>query len=313
MTPPGDVMTKHLLLALALVGCTDFDPGKAPTDDSTSNEALAIHETPTGIAGTFGETTFTSDMANDQVLDMTIKVNGMMITATVDFATGVIETDGYTADTGANTQMTDEDRTSLLALEGALAKLDGELPTTLDKFRSFVATWAEYPSTVDLQSVRLVAETRSWTSLCYAKNSYYPASHDCDTGGWWIDATTLDDVYMNSTGNLGGPDGVAWYFPAAGSYQACSGSLYCSRYSVSVPGAGWYTGVEIDHDTRIEYSYGNCFGACGAGCPGTYQFTVDCVNHDQCVRNGHITSSGYCDDQFTAASDDWANAPDCGP
>ena len=88
--------------------------------------------------------------------------------------------------------------------------------------------------------------------------------------------------------------------------------MSCSRYTVSVPSAGWYTGVEIDHDTRVEYSYGNCYGVCGAGCPGTYQFTVDCVNHDQCVRNGHVLASGYCDDQFSAASDDWASAPNCG-
>jgi hypothetical protein len=160
--------------------------------------------------------------------------------------------------------------------------------------------------------MRLVEENRSWTSLCYAKNSYYPGSHDCNIAGFWDDRTTLDDVWLSSDGNLGGPDGVAWYFPAGGSYQCCSGSSSCSRYSVSIPSAGWYTGVEVDHDTRVEYTYGNCFGVCGAGCPGSYQFTVDCVNHDQCVRNGHITSSGYCDDQFTSASDDWASAPDCG-
>jgi hypothetical protein len=79
-----------------------------------------------------------------------------------------------------------------------------------------------------------------------------------------------------------------------------------------VPSAGWYVGVEVDHDTRVEYSYGNCFGVCGAGCPGSYQYTVDCLNHDTCTRNGHVLASGYCDDQFTAASDDWASAPDCG-
>jgi hypothetical protein len=315
MTPVGDVMTKHLFLVLALAACTDFDPGKAPTMDGTTSttEALDIQKTPTGITGTFGDATFTSELVSDQVLDITLHVNGMVITATVDFATGVLETDGYTAATGENTQMTDEDRASLLSLERALAKLDGTLPMPLDKLRGFVATWAEHPTTVDLQSIHLSAENRSWTSLCWAKNSYYPASHDCNTGGFWIDATTLDDVYMANIGDQGGPDGVAWYFPAGGSYQCCSGSLSCSRYSCSVPSAGWYVGVEVDHDTRVEYAYGNCFGVCGAGCPGTWQYTVDCVNHDQCVRNGHITASGYCDDQFTAASDDWASAPDCGP
>jgi hypothetical protein len=298
-----------LLLALALAACTETADTQKP--EATSEE-LVVTQTEKGVSGSFGTTTFKSEMATDDVLDMQVHINGMVMTALVNFKTGVIEYDGYTEATGENTQMTDEDRAAMLDLERGLATLDGKLPFALDKLRSFVATEAEHPTTVDLQDIRLVEETRSWTSLCYAKNSYYPASHDCDTGGFWIDATTLDDVWLSSTGNLGGPDGVAWYFPAGGTYQACSGSTWCSRYSVSVPSAGWYTGVEVDHDTRVEYSYGNCFGVCGAGCPGTYQFTVDCVNHDQCVRNGHITASGYCDDQFTAASDDWASAPDCG-
>lgn len=303
-------MKNVILLALALAACAESPDTQKP--EAPAADELVVTATDKGVTGTLGETTFKSEMATDDVLDIQVNVNGMVMTALVDFKSGVIEYDGYTAASGENTQMTDEDRAALVHLEAGLAQLQGELPFALDKLRSFVATEAEHPTTVDLQDIRLVEENRSWTSLCYAKNSYYPASHDCDTGGFWIDATTLDNVWLSSTGDLGGPDGVAWYFPSGGSFQACSGSLWCSRYSASVPSAGWYTGVEVDHDTRVEYSYGNCFGVCGAGCPGSYQFTVDCVNHDQCVRNGHITSSGYCDDQFTAASDDWMLAPNCG-
>jgi len=297
-----------LLLALAVAACTE----SADTKLGTTPDDLVINGTDKGVTGSFGDTTFKSEMATDDVLDIQVHINGMVMTSLVDFKTGVIEYDGYTEASGENTQMTDDDRAAMVALEGALAKVKGDVPMVVEKLRGFVATEAEHPTTVDLQDIRFGAENRSWTSLCYAKNSYYPASHDCDTGGFWIDATTLDNVWLSSTGDLGGPDGVAWYFPSGGSYQACSGSSYCSRYSVSIPSAGWYTGVEVDHDTNVEYSYGNCFGVCGAGCPGTYQFTVDCVNHDQCVRNGHVTASGYCDDQFSAASDDWAYAPDCG-
>jgi hypothetical protein len=311
-------MTKHVLLGFALLtsACTDFDPGQAPAEEAATDQALAINETETGVAGSFGDMTFTSEMATDKVLEITIKVNGMMITALVDYTSGVLETDGYAADTGENTQMTEEDRVSLTALEHALAKLgdDEGLPFTLQKLRGFVATWSEHPTTVDMQTMRVSAENRSWTSLCYAKNTYYPASHDCDAAGFWTDKTTLDNVYMSSTGDLGGPDGVAWYFPSGGGFQCCSTAWYgaCSTYTCNVPSAGWYSGIEVAHDTRVEHSYGNCFGACGGGCPGTYQYTVDCVNHDQCVRNGHVVASGYCDDQYASASDDWMSAPDCG-
>jgi hypothetical protein len=300
-------MTKAIAVALVLAACAD-----SPQTQKPDVEELVMTGTDTSVTGSYGATTFSAEMATSDVLDMKVTVNGMVITALVDFKSGVIEYDGYTAATGDSTQMTDDDRTALLDLETAFAQLEGQQPFAVEKLRGFVATWAEHPSTVPLQDMRLVEENRSWTSLCYAKNSYYPASHDCNIGGFWIDATSLDNVWLSSDGNLGGPDGVAWYFPGGGSYQCCSGSSSCSRYSCSIPSAGWYVGVEVDHDTRVEYSYGNCFGVCGAGCPGTYQFTVDCVNHDQCVRNGHITSSGYCDDQFSSASDDWASAPDCG-
>jgi hypothetical protein len=302
-------MTKAIAVALVLAACAESpqQPSRSPDADE-----LIITGTDTGITGSYGTTTFSSELPSPTVLDMKVTVNGMVITALVDFNSGVIEYDGYTAATGDTTQMTDDDRAALVDLEAAFAQLEGDQPVAVTKLRGFVATWAEHPTTVPLQDMRLVEENRSWTSLCYAKNSYYPGSHDCDSGGFWTDQTTLDNVWLSSTGDLGGPDGVAWYFPGGGSYQCCSGSWSCSRYSCSVPSAGWYVGVEVDHDTRVEYSYGNCFGVCGAGCPGTYQYTVDCLNHDTCTRNGHVLASGYCDDQFSAASDDWASAPDCG-
>src|SRR5687768_7730033 len=96
-----------LAIALATAACTDFDPGQVPAEEVTDTEqALAIHETEKGIAGTFGDTTFKSEMATEKVLEITLRVNGMMITALVDYETGVNEYDGYAADTGENTQMT---------------------------------------------------------------------------------------------------------------------------------------------------------------------------------------------------------------
>ena len=59
-----------------------------------------------------------------------------------------------------------------------------------------------------------------------------------------------------------------------------------------------------------------CLGRCGVGCvqsePQTRkrQYTQQCFNHDLCA--GYFgTSFGYCSDEFTAASDDYLNAPNC--
>lgn len=59
-----------------------------------------------------------------------------------------------------------------------------------------------------------------------------------------------------------------------------------------------------------------CLGRCGVGCIQSEpqarkrQYTQQCFNHDLCV--GHFGSTlGYCSDEFTAASDDYLNAPNC--
>ena len=61
-----------------------------------------------------------------------------------------------------------------------------------------------------------------------------------------------------------------------------------------------------------------CLGRCGAGCVQTSvsqtkkrQYTQQCFNHDLCA--GFFgTSFGACSDEFTAASDGYLNAPNCG-
>ncbi len=59
-----------------------------------------------------------------------------------------------------------------------------------------------------------------------------------------------------------------------------------------------------------------CLGRCGVGCVQSEpqvrkrQYTQQCFNHDLCV--GHFgTTLGFCSDEFTAASDDYLNAPNC--
>lgn len=59
-----------------------------------------------------------------------------------------------------------------------------------------------------------------------------------------------------------------------------------------------------------------CLGRCGVGCvqsePQTRkrQYTQQCFNHDLCT--GFFgTVLGQCSDEFTAASDDYLNAPNC--
>ena len=65
---------------------------------------------------------------------------------------------------------------------------------------------------------------------------------------------------------------------------------------------GWTT-TPYNHAVQPS-EYGDCYGRCGSDCGSGTVYSVDCVNHDSCVRNGHAVASAYCDDEFTACVDD---------
>src|SRR3569623_2742892 len=109
--------TAKRLLALAVAACTE----SADTKLGTTPDDRVFIGTDKGGTGSFGDTTFKSEMATDDVLDIQVHINGMVMTSLVDFKTGVIEYDGYTEASGENTQMTDDDRAAMVALAGALA------------------------------------------------------------------------------------------------------------------------------------------------------------------------------------------------
>lgn len=274
------------VVAVAMVGCSGAgEPG-------SSTGALDIRDTETGIAGSYessedlGRVDFTSEFVDTNVLDIGLELHGLSITALVDYDSGVIEYDGFTTSTGAATQIMDDDRALIAELARALDALGTDVPEVTQHLRSFASTWSEFPTTLDPQFQVLMDEERGWTSLCGRLNTYYRAGHDCSTGGWWADNTTVDGAYLSMHGAGSCSDGTFF----AGSSWSC---------------------YEPNHSTSVENAYGNCFGRCGAGCGGSTQFTVDCHNHDECVRFGHDTASWWCDDQFTSASDDWSFAPNC--
>lgn len=320
-------MFRHALLALALVsvaGCALQTQDQS--EEGTAKKGLEMTESYSQLTGRFvaaaGEVvTLDAKMVGEHRFEIVVRLNGMVITEVADGEAGVIEFDGFSTATGEDTQMGDPDRRLLLELTQELSQLGPNVGRMVDATRRFVGMWAEYPDTLPLQGIKLAEANRSWTSLCAYEGTYYRASHDCQYGGWWTDSTTLGNDtpgggYLSLHGDLGGQDGTRFWIPAAGTYTICVNSgVSCDDQSKYFGYTGWNNAEEISHDTRIEYAYGNCFGVCGAGCDGS-DFTVDCQNHDQCVRNGHYTTSGYCDDQFAACTDDalptWlGGAPNC--
>jgi len=282
-----------VLTAALACGCNETP---SPNVDDDPPQGLEMHQVQGGVEGTYdaGKTAggegvfkFSSRMVDKNVIDIEVDFDQMTIGATADLDVGVIEHDGYATDNGDDTQMTAADRAALLTLKAALDELGTDLDQPTELLRRFVDTWSEYPDSLSLEGQKLVEENKSYTSICWAKNSYQMASHDDWSNDWGDDASTIDYAYvsMNASGS-------------------CSDGTYFWKNSA------WQC-YEPDHDSSVEYAYGNCLGRCGAGCGSSSQLTWDCLDHDECVRTGHDTASLWCDDEFSATVDDWAAAPNC--
>jgi len=302
-------MTKTLpavLAALCLAACgggagrpddSVTPPGTDPSPDVAG--VLDLHATAQGVQGTYtagdDRVSFQST-AVDGDIDLQVTLDGLVLDALLRPADGVSSLDGFAEANGAATQLVDQDRALLSGFYRALNGVSKEaLGTPGVYLRRAVGLWAEHPTTVDLKRVVMGDQGRGYTMLCsYAKCGgawtgscssytwYSYAKHDCNWGS------------MSVTNNQ--------QIAQLGDHYSCSGDEWYWNN-------GWVCG-EPDHWSR-PYVVGNCFGRCGGGCGGDTQYTLDATNHDGCVRNGHALASLYCDDQFTAASDDELFAPDC--
>ena len=199
---------------------------------------------------------FSSTEVTSGVFDVVVDVNGMTLSALVDRNHQVAEVDGFAA-AGSDTQIVDADRELLARLGAALdQQLDGEQPAASILLR-VVSSWSQTPDTVPLQRQIAGSENRGWTSLCSSKGSYVKATHDDNN-------YRNNDARSTSNGHVGLRSSATEYYVG-----------------------GRWTTTSQNHVAGL-YERGLCFGNCGPGCPGSVQtLTLDCHDHDQCVRNGH--------------------------
>lgn len=244
---------------------------------------LDVKSTQSGLQGSYslGESSlrFSSREVEPGVVDVVVSLHGLDLTAVVNSKQNAAEVDGF-ATGGADTQIVAQDREVLKSFVKALEAEagDGSLAaTTLSRVSS---NWSQTPDTVPLARSVVGSENRDWVSIC----GYY---------GFYVDATHDDNNYPAFSANSTSHADVG--------FRSASTFYWYGFWSTSVP----------DHQPLL-YEYGNCYGNCGGGCPGGAQtLTLDCHDHDQCVRNGHAIASLWCDDEFTSASDDEFFAPTC--
>lgn len=245
---------------------------------------LDVNSTQSGLQGSYslGESSlhFSSREVEPGVVDVVVSLHGLDLTAVVNSKQNAAEVDGF-ATGGTDTQLVAQDREVLKgfvkALEAERGSDDSLAATTLSRVSS---NWSQTPDTVPLARSVVGSENRDWVSLCGYFGSYVDATHD-DSNFPIFSAFTTSHAHVG--------------------YRSASTFYYI----------GFWTTAVQDHQPLL-YEYGNCYGNCGSGCPGSAQtLSLDCHDHDQCVRNGHAIASLYCDDEFTSASDDEFFAPTC--
>ncbi|ACY14379.1 hypothetical protein [Haliangium ochraceum] len=266
-------------LALGLGACAAGET----TDANVGT--LDVQAEQASVSGTFamGETVldFSSAEVSAGEFDVVLDMHGMSLVALVDRDGQLAEIDGF-ADSGEDTQLLDADRVVLDAFVRALA---AEIDT--DEFGAgsvlyrVSSNWAQTPDTVPLQRQVAGSEERGWVSLCGYFGQYVQATHD---------GNKCSDFEAKCTANA-----------QVGNRVEPTHSYLNGRWTTTVP----------DHVSNVVQT-GSCYGNCGAGCPsGNQTLSLDCHDHDQCVRNGHALASFYCNDEFASASDDEFFAPRC--
>lgn len=278
-------LTTVALALVALVGCAGNAQDPAPSESAAKSEGkLEISITDAKVAGswTLGDdkVVFEAVKNEGEVFVIDFKFRGLMLDTTVDKAGSVASMDGFALENGGDTQILDADREVMAKFVQALEQIPSDSPTSAILTRRVASLWSQTSPSLKLDRRVMGEEGRGYTSLCGYIGSVYNSSHDCWSGGWWASKTSVHS-YVGY-----------WTDPT-----------YYWR--------GYWSTDDYDH-ASWPYEYGQCFGRCGGSCGSDQDYTVDCHNHDNCVRNGHSLASAWCDDQFMSASDDEMFAPNCG-
>lgn len=240
------------------------------------------------------EVDLTSHARADGLLDVQLEFNGMVLTGLIDERRRISELDGFAAAQGRDTVLTEDDRRVLEALVPQLEK--ASTSHSDDMVMRLVGLWAQAPESFALQ--RTVAADRQRAVVDY-----------CSKYDQWIEAW---HEHGDDSGSPGCPD---WYNPSA---ECISNALVGSRaQTLGVPedtyywiNNGWTT--VVPNHLAYNYQLGECYGNCGLGCPsGNQRLSQDCMNHDQCVRNGHSIIASACNSELGWAADDEVFATAC--
>lgn len=311
--------TAGILACALLSASTAFavEPTSFPTSSATTTSAtgtLQSAKSTTEMSGTYTSSasdtaTFRSVDKGNKLVDVSVDLHGMTLKATIDFTNKTASFSGYATATTTATTLRAEDNTLLASFSKKLQSTFNEATATLAEKALVKAAgvWEEWPTDSSLSQTITADAFASIYTMC--------AQAQCpvrNSSGALVMSYTGPCAQWNWTGfaehdcnqcNFGDPN--CQQIVQLGDHHRCNGDEWYWT------GSSWACG-EPNHWIQ-PYVTGNCFGRCGGGCGFGWprQYTLNCMDHDGCVRNGHSLLSWWCNDQFVAAIDDQLFAPNC--
>ncbi len=274
--------------AVVMMGCAGESQEPVAAQPAELGQVTVTAMQDTLVTGTYldqGELLrFEAKKIADKLFSVTMVLHGLTLEATTDHANGVQSLDGYSTADGVDTQMAADDITMVLRFVKAIEKQYPQVATTAGapKTLSEIANvWAEWIPSMPLKFTKVFAQDRQ-TSWCSRIGTYQYTTHDC-----WS-CSNGGGCTSNGYVGAGGSCGDDWWL---------------------WNGSSWYTCADQNHNGG-QYGNGNCFARCGAGCGSGTTYSYECARHDECVRNGHVTSSSWCSDELSSAC--WTDCSPCG-
>ena len=297
-------------LAFLVTGCTTN-----ASDDPVTEDALEIEQTPTGVTGTYARAgsliEFSARTVGDQV-SAHLDVNGLAFDVTLDHQSRMLRHDGHSG------TILVEDREALSAMATALRdklSLTHDMPMHEQILVRAVSFLSEAPPGYTLSPREHAAPIED--SISEGHGTKVPRAgtriyEDLPDGG---------EAFMGMADGHGNvisdPDEVAALEVNQACYQSGEdGILYLTSYTSVPKTTTWSRWAEHDCGSHCfagksvtagPGSY-KCKGECGPGCWGSGVYSYDCLDHDQCCREGYScysSSDSSCGDEFKEADDDF--------
>ncbi len=297
---------KNIILGLCAVvgvGCAGQAADEAPT--GTTEGAVEVASLTTKeITGTFDlkgdKLRFEAKQLGEASYSLTMRFHKMVVDATSDYQKGRVTHMDAFAEDGSETSMTEDDQALMHAFVKAFEAKYPDIGRTLEgvnvPFTSLTNLYGQWIPAMNVKFTKF-EDAEHGQTLCQYRSCNTGATGNCTGGEQYVkaghDCWTCNGDYIYQSGT----DAKCQSWVQIGNHYSAG-----TKDRLSSTTAWSSAGSPGDHGS-LHYEIGECFGRYGGGCGTGTAYETGSLQHDHCVRNGHVITSSWCSDELTSATD----------